>query len=77
MRNIKHQITGSKLPSDEQILSVLFYNIREVNLTFNESANLAISECNIAGKKAHIGENGNEWAMGMNGPLTMYEKVLA
>ena len=69
MRNIKHQITGSKLPSDEQILSVLFYNIREVNLTFNESANLAISECNIVGKKAHVATN--------NGPLTMYEKVLA
>ncbi len=25
----------------------------------------------------HVGKSGNEWDMGMNGPLTIYEKVLA
>ena len=25
----------------------------------------------------YVGKNGNEWSMGMNEPLTIYEKVLA
>ena len=25
----------------------------------------------------HVGKSGNEWAMGINGPLTINEKVLA
>ena len=37
IRDVKHQITGSKLPSNGQVLAVLFYN-REVNLTVNEGA---------------------------------------
>jgi hypothetical protein len=45
---------GSKLPSNGQVLAVLFYNIREVNLTVNESANLAIRECIIFWEKARI-----------------------
>ena len=45
IRDVKHQITGSKLPSNGQVLAVLFYNIHEVNLTVNESANLTIHEC--------------------------------
>lgn len=50
----KHQITGSKLPSNGQVLAVLFYNIREVNLTVNASANLTIRECIIFWEKARI-----------------------
>lgn len=49
-----HQIKGSKLPSNGQVLAVLFYNIREVNLTVNESANLTIRECIIFWEKARI-----------------------
>ena len=52
--NVKHQITGSKLPSNGQVLAVLFYNIRQVNLSVNESANLTIRECIIYWEKARI-----------------------
>ena len=52
--DVKHQITGSKLPSNGQVLAVLFYNIREVNLTVNESAILTIRECTIYWDKARI-----------------------
>lgn len=52
--DVKHQITGSKLPSNGQVLSVLFYNIREVNLDVNASANLSIRECIIYWEKARI-----------------------
>ena len=38
-----HQITGAKLPSNGQILAVLFFNIRDVKLTVSESANLVYS----------------------------------
>lgn len=51
---INHQITGAKLPSNRQVLSVLFFNIREVKLTVNESANLVIRECIIFWEKARI-----------------------
>ena len=46
-----HQITGAKLPSNRQVLAVLFFNICEVILTVSESANLVISECIISGTK--------------------------
>ncbi|GBN02054.1 hypothetical protein AVEN_83833-1 [Araneus ventricosus] len=52
--DIKHKITGSKLPFNGQVLAVLFYNIREVNLTVNESVNFAIRECIIFWEKARI-----------------------
>lgn len=52
--DVKHQIAGSKLPSNGQVLAVLFYNIREVNLSVNESANLTIRECIIYWEKARI-----------------------
>lgn len=52
--DIKYQITGAKLPSNRQVLAVLFYNIREVNLKVNESANLTIRECIIFWEKARI-----------------------
>lgn len=49
-----HQITGAKLPSNRQVLAVLFFNIREVKLTVSESANLVIRECIIFWEKARI-----------------------
>lgn len=52
--NVSHQIVGSKLPSNRQVLAVLFYSIREVKLTVSESANLAVRECNIFWEKARI-----------------------
>ena len=36
------QITGAKLPSNGQVLRVLFYNMRKVNLLLRPSANLVI-----------------------------------
>uniref|UniRef100_A0A2S2RA28 Uncharacterized protein n=1 Tax=Sipha flava TaxID=143950 RepID=A0A2S2RA28_9HEMI len=52
--DVQHPINGSKLPSNGQVLAVLFYNIREVKLTINESANLAVHECVIFWEKARI-----------------------
>lgn len=51
---LKNQITGLKLPSKRDILSVLFYNMRMVNLNLQESASLVIDECLIYWKKARI-----------------------
>lgn len=48
------QISGSKLPSNRQVLQVFFYNIRCVNLTVRESARLAIDETVIFWQKARI-----------------------
>lgn len=50
----KHQITGSKLPSNGDCLQVLFYNMRIVGFNLDTSANLVIEECNIFWKKARI-----------------------
>lgn len=52
--DINHQITGAKLPSNRQVLAVLFFNIREVQLTVSESANLVVRECIIFWEKARI-----------------------
>ncbi|KAF0712490.1 Uncharacterized protein FWK35_00031652, partial [Aphis craccivora] len=51
---MKNQITGGKLPSKRDILRVLFYNMRVVNLSLQESALLVIDECLIYWKKARI-----------------------
>lgn len=48
------QIVGSKLPSNRQVLRVLFYNVRVVNLTMKESADLVIQEVAIFWQKARI-----------------------
>lgn len=48
------QINGAKLPSNRQVLSVLFHNIREVKLSVSESANLVISDCIIYWEEARI-----------------------
>ncbi|KAK9696216.1 hypothetical protein QE152_g32038 [Popillia japonica] len=52
--SMTNQITGSKLPSRGNVLSVLFYNMREVMLTLHESASLVIDESLIFWKKARI-----------------------
>lgn len=49
-----HDISGSKLPSNKQVLSVLFFNIRVVKLTLRESARLALQEVMVFWEKARI-----------------------
>jgi hypothetical protein len=51
--DVQHQINGSKFPSNGQVFSVLFYNIREVKLTINETTNLTVRECYILGKSTN------------------------
>lgn len=48
------QMIGNKLPSNRQILRVLFYNIREVKLSVHESAKLTIKEVSVFWDKARI-----------------------
>jgi len=52
--SMQNQIYGGKLPSKRDVLSVLFYNMRMVNLNLHESASLVIDECLIFWKKARI-----------------------
>lgn len=47
VEEVNHQIMGAKLPSNRQVLAVLFFDIREVKLTVRESANLVVRECII------------------------------
>jgi len=54
IESVKNQITGSKLPSIKDCLSVLFFNLRLVKLNLNESAALVIDECLIYWRKARI-----------------------
>jgi hypothetical protein len=51
---MKNQITGSKLPSKRNCLSVLFYNMRFVKLNLHDSSRLVIEEYSIFWKKARI-----------------------
>lgn len=51
---INFSITGSKLPSNKQVLQVLFYNTRNVKLNLKESASLVIREVMIFWEKARI-----------------------
>ena len=48
------QITGAKLQFNGQVLRVLFYNMRKVNLLLRPSVNLVIKEVEIFWEKAHI-----------------------
>lgn len=50
--NSSHQLVGCKLPSNKQVLSVLLFNIREVNLIIHESTRLVIEETLIFWQKA-------------------------
>lgn len=51
---MKNQITGGKLPSKRDCLSVLLYNMRVDNLSLHESASLFIDECLIFWRKLRI-----------------------
>lgn len=51
---MSHQITGCKLPSNRQVLSTLFFNLRTVNLPVRDSAKLVVREVNIFWEKARI-----------------------
>lgn len=48
------QIIGAKLPSNGQILRILFYNMRKVKLNLRMSASLAIKETEVFWEKARI-----------------------
>ena len=52
--NITNQIIGAKLPSNRQVLSVLFFNIRTVKLSIKESATLVVKEVLIFWEKGRI-----------------------
>jgi len=52
--SVQNQIIGSKLPSNRQVISVLFYNLREVKLNLRDSAKLVIKETVIFWEKARI-----------------------
>lgn len=49
-----HQITGAKLPSNRQLLQVMFYNMRFVNLKARPRAKLAIDAAEIFWHQARI-----------------------
>lgn len=48
------QIIGAKLPSNGQVLKVLFYNMRKVKLDLRSSAILTIKEAEVLWEKARI-----------------------
>lgn len=52
--NLDTQICGNKLPSMQQVLRVLFFNIREVKLSIRESAKLVVNEVKIFWEKARL-----------------------
>lgn len=52
--DIKEELKGNKLPSIGECLSVLFFNIRAVKLSVQDSASLVIDECLVFWKKACI-----------------------
>lgn len=52
--NLDTQIYGNKLPSKQQVLRVLFFNIREVKLSVRESAKLVVNEVKIFWEKARL-----------------------
>ena len=50
----ENQIIGAKLPSNGQVLRVLFYNLRKVKLNLRSSARLVIKEVQVLWEKARI-----------------------
>lgn len=50
----QNQIVGNKLPSNRQVLSVLFFNLRHVKLNLNQSIDLVIKEVIIFWEKSKI-----------------------
>lgn len=51
---MKNEITGSKLPSKKDCLTVLFFNMRFVKLNAHDSSRLVIDECLVFWRKARI-----------------------
>src|SRR5215469_2063815 len=58
--HIEIQIVGAKLPSNGQVLRVLFYNMQIVNLHFHESAHLVVKEVEVFWEKARIPTRKNQ-----------------
>lgn len=56
----QHQIVGAKLPSNRQVLSVFFHNMREFNISAKESARIVANEVFIFWDKARI-DRSAEW----------------
>lgn len=54
LQHTDHQIVGSKLPSNRQVLSVFLHNMREFKLSQINSASLVIDESMIFWEKAKI-----------------------
>lgn len=54
IKHTTHQLFGCKLPSNKQVLRVLFHNMRKVNLSLRDSARLVIEEVIIFWQKARI-----------------------
>ncbi|XP_050523024.1 uncharacterized protein LOC126895328 [Daktulosphaira vitifoliae] len=50
----ENQIVGSKLPSNIEVLRVIFYNMRKVKLNLRTSAHLVIKEVEVFWEKARI-----------------------
>lgn len=49
---MKNKLLCSKLPYKNDVLSVLFFNMRTVNLTLQDSISLIIDECSNFWKKS-------------------------
>lgn len=47
-------LSGCKLPSNKEVMKVLFFNLRAVKLNLRESAKLVVEEVNIFWDKARI-----------------------
>lgn len=52
--HVESQIVGAKLPSNGQVLKVLFYNLRKVKLDLRSSSNLVLKEIEVFWEKARI-----------------------
>lgn len=49
-----NELTGSKLPSNKEVLKVLFFNMRIVKNTLRESATLVVQEVLVFWEQAQI-----------------------
>lgn len=71
--DMHHQIVGEKLPSNRQVLSVFYYNVREYGFTTSESARIVASEVFVFWDKARINKSA-EWYC-IKKIKKLYEKV--
>ena len=51
---MKHEITGNKLPSKRDVLTVLFHNLRVRKLNLSASSNVTVDECLAMWNRAGI-----------------------